>query len=176
METFITFMAQIQVKLYMEKFKIEFKWAVILSICSLIWMYFEKMMGWHAEKVKFQPIYTMLFGFVVILIYVLALLHKKKIYYNNQINWKQGFLSGAILSLFVAAFTPIVIFISFEYISPDFFSNMINYKTEKTEMTLEEAKKYFTLSNYVYMSTFSTLSNGIVISAILSFFIKSKTS
>ena len=42
-------------------------------------------------------------------------------------------------------------------------------------MTLEDAEKYFSLSNYMYTNTFSTLSNGIVISAIISYFIKSKT-
>jgi hypothetical protein len=158
----------------MEKFKIEFKWAIIFSICSLFWMYFEKTMGWHDEKVKFQPIFTMLFGIIAIILYTSALLNKKKIYFNNEINWKQGFVSGAILSLIIAAFTPITQFISFEYISPNFFTNMINYKLEHTKMTLEDANRYFTLSNYIYTNTFSTLSNGIVISAIISFFIKSK--
>lgn len=159
----------------MEKFKIELKWAVIFSIGLLIWMYFEKTMGWHDEKVKFQPIYTMLFGIISILIYILALQNKKKNYYNNKIDWKQGFLSGAILSLLVAIFTPVVLYITFEYISPDYFTNIINYKIENSKMTLEDAEKYFSLSNYMYTNTFSTLSNGIVISAIISYFIKSKT-
>lgn len=159
----------------MEKFKIELKWAVIFSACLLIWMYFEKTMGWHDEKVKFQPIYTMLFGFIAIVIYVLALVEKKKEYYESKIDWKQGFLSGAILSLLVAFFTPVVLFVTFEYISPDYFTNIINYKIENSKMTLEDAQKYFSLSNYMYTNTFSTLSNGIVISAIISFFIKSKT-
>lgn len=159
----------------MEKFKIEFKWAVIYSICLLIWMYFEKTMGWHDEKVKFQPIYTMLFGFIIVIIYVLALLDKKKNYYNNFIDWKQSFLSGAILSIFVALFTPFVIYITFEYISPEYFKNIINYKIQNSKMTLEDAEKYFSLSNYMYTNAFSNLSNGIVISAIISYFIKSKS-
>ena len=41
-------------------------------------------------------------------------------------------------------------------------------------MTLEDAEKYFSTSNYMYTNTFSALSNGIVISAIISYFIKSK--
>lgn len=159
----------------MEKFKIEFKWAVIYSICLLIWMYFEKTMGWHDEKVKFQPIYTMLFGIIIIIIYVLALLDKKKNYYNNFIDWKQSFLSGAILSLLVALLTPIVLYITFEYISLEYFTNIINYKIQNSKMTLEDAKKYFSLSNYIYTNAFSALSNGIVISAIISYFIKSKS-
>ncbi|WP_338377270.1 DUF4199 domain-containing protein [uncultured Flavobacterium sp.] len=159
----------------MEKFKIELKWAIIYSICLFVWMYFEKTMGWHSEKIKFQPIYTMFFGLVSIAIYVLALFNKKKDYFNNQIDWKQGFLSGAILSLFIAVLTPLVLFFTFEFISPDFFSNIIKYKVENSKMSVEDAEKYFSFSNYIYTNTFSTLSNGIVLSAIISFFIKTKT-
>ncbi len=159
----------------MEKFKIELKWAVIFSICLLLWMYFEKTMGWHDEKVRFQPIYTMLFGFIAIIIYVLALLNKKKEYYNNQIDWKQGFLSGAILSFFIAFFTPIVLYVTFEYISPNFFTKITNSIIQNSEKTLEDVEKIFSLSRFIYTNTFSTLSNGIVMSAIIAFFIKSKT-
>lgn len=159
----------------MEKFKIEIKWAIIFSLSLLIWMYFEKSMGWHDEKARFQPIYTMLFGVVSIFVYVFALLDKKKNYYQNNIDWKQGFLSGAILSVFAAVLTPLVLFITFKYFSPDFFTTVITYKTQNTKMSLEDAQKYFSMSNYIYTNTFSTLSNGIVLSAIISFFIKSKS-
>lgn len=159
----------------MKKFEIELKWAVIFSVALLLWMYFEKAMGWHSERIKFQPIYTMLFGVIAVIIYVLALLEKKKEYYNSTIHWKQSFLSGAILSLFIAFFTPVVLYITYAIISPEFFSTFITYKTENTKMSLADAEKYFSMSNYLYANTFSTLSNGIVISAIISFFIKSKT-
>lgn len=158
----------------MEKFKIEFKWAILFSLSLLVWMAFEKTLGWHTEKIGFQPIYTMLFGFIALLLYVLALLDKKKNYYNGTMDWKQGFLSGAILSLIIAAFTPITQYITFEVISPDFFSNIIQYKIEKKQMSLADAEKYFSLSNYIYTNTFSTLSSGIVMAAIVAFFTKSK--
>ncbi len=158
----------------MEKFKIEFKWAVYFSIITLIWMYFEKTMGWHNEKIHLQQIYTMLFGIIAIIIYVFALLDKKKNYFNNSMNWKQGFISGAILSLIIAAFTPITQFITLEIISPEYFTNIINYTVEKKRMTLEEAKNHFTLASYIYMSTFFGLSSGIVTAAIVAFFVKSK--
>ena len=158
----------------MEKFKIEIKWALLASIAYMLWIYLEKLLGWHNQKIKFQPIFTMLFGFVTLLIYILALKEKKESYFNNTINWKQGFLSGAILSLFIALFTPVVTYLSFEYISPTFFSNFINYKVTQTKMSIADAQKYFSLSNYIYTSTFSSLSNGIVIGAVVSYFIKNK--
>lgn len=158
----------------MEKFKIEFKWAIYFSIIVLGWMYFEKMMGWHDEKIHLQQIYTMLFGIIAIVIYVFALLDKKKNYFNHNMNWKQGFISGAILSLIIAAFTPITQYITLEIISPEYFTNIINYTVEKNRMTLDDAKNHFTLANYIYMSTFFGLSSGVVTAAIVAFFVKSK--
>jgi hypothetical protein len=158
----------------MEKFKIEFKWAIYFSIIALGWMYFEKIMGWHDEKIHLQQIYTMFFGIIAILIYVFALLDKKKNYFNNTMDWKQGFISGAILSLIIAAFTPITQYIALEIISPEYFTNVINYTVEKKRMTLEDAEHHFTLANYIYMNTFFGLSSGIVTAAIVAFFIKTK--
>lgn len=158
----------------MEKFKIEFKWAIYFSIIVLGWMYFEKMMGWHDKKIHLQQIYTMLFGIIAIVIYVFALLDKKKNYFNHNMNWKQGFISGAILSLIIAAFTPITQYITLEIISPEYFTNIINYTVEKKRMTLDDAKNHFTLANYIYMSTFFGLSSGVVTAAIVAFFVKSK--
>lgn len=158
----------------MEKFKIEFKWAIYFSIIALGWMCFEKAMGWHDEKIHLQQIYTMLFGIIAIVIYVFALLDKKKNYFNHSMNWKQGFISGAILSLIIAAFTPITQYITLEIISPEYFTNVINYTVEKERMTLEDAKNHFTLANYIYMSTFFGLSSGVVTAAIVAFFVKSK--
>tara|TARA_B110000503_G_C7131683_1_gene407052 strand:+ start:720 stop:1202 length:483 start_codon:yes stop_codon:yes gene_type:complete len=159
----------------MEKFKIEFKWAMVFSLSLLFWMYFEKIMGWHSEKIKFQPIYTMLFGFVAVIIYVFAILDKKKNHFNGTQDWKKGFLSGAILSLLIAAFNPIVQYLSYEVISLNFFTNIISSKIEHKRMSLIDAEKYFTLSNYIYFSTFSSLSYGIVTASIVAYFVKSKT-
>jgi hypothetical protein len=158
----------------MGKFKIELKWAIYFSIISLLWMHFEKFMGWHDEKIHLQQIYTMLFGIVALIIYIFALLDKKKNYYNNTMDWKQGFVSGAILSLFIAALTPITQYITLEIISPEYFTNIINYTVEKGRMTIEEANKHYNLSSYIYMSTFFGLSSGIVTSAIVSLLVKSK--
>lgn len=159
----------------MEKFKIEFKWAIYFSVITILWMYFEKFMGWHDEKIHLQQIYTMLFGIIAIVIYVFALTDKKKNYYNVTMDWKQGFISGAILSLIVAAFTPITQYITLEIISPEYFTNIINYTVEKGRMSLEDAKIHYNLSSYIYMSTFFGLSSGIVTSAIVAFFVKTKT-
>jgi hypothetical protein len=158
----------------MKKFAIEFKWAIIFTICSLAWTVMEKQLGWHDEKIEMQQIYTMSFGIVAIVLYVLALLDKKKDFFNGTMDWKQGFLSGSILALFIALMTPLTQYISFTAISPTYFDKLIDLAVKNNKMTLEAAQNYFNINNYVYSSTFSNLSYGIVIAAIVALFVKSK--
>ena len=88
----------------MKKFSIEFKWAIIANILFLAWMTLEKQLGFHNEKIKWQMAFTLLFFIPSFLIYLLALLDKKKNYYQNNMNWRQGFISAIIISFIVLFF------------------------------------------------------------------------
>ena len=89
-------------------------------------------------------------------------------------DWKQGFLSGSILALIIALFTPLLQYVSFEIIAPEYFQKLIDLKTAKKTMTLEAAKDYFNLKSYIYMNVFSALSYGIVLSSIIAFAFRTK--
>ena len=158
----------------MNKIAIEIKWGIIFTITGLAWMYLEKMLGWHDELISKHPIYTMLFSVVAIAIFVFALKDKKKNYFQNQMDWKQGFLSGCIVSVIVALLSPMSQYITSEIISPNYFQNAINFAVENNRMTLENAQAFFNLKSYIFQAAFGGLSMGIVTSAIVAFFIKSK--
>ena len=73
----------------MKNYALELKWAINFSIASLLWMILEKTLGWHDQYLAKQMLYTNLFAFVAIAIFVFALLEKRKDY-NGVINWRQG--------------------------------------------------------------------------------------
>ena len=62
----------------MKNIKIELKWAFIFILTMLLWMLFEKSMGWHDEKIADHATYTNFFAIPAILVYVFALLDKKR--------------------------------------------------------------------------------------------------
>lgn len=159
----------------MKKFKIEFKWAVIMSIIFLAWMTLEKQLGFHDEKIKWQIFFTMLIIFPNFLLYYLALSDKKKNYYNGEMSWKQGFISGVVVSFIVVIFSPITQFITHEFITPNYFDKLITLSVESKRLTLEEAKNYFNLTAYIWQSISGGLSFGIVIGAIVAYILKTKT-
>ena len=157
----------------LQAFKIEIKWAILYSIVSLLWMYFEKSMGWHDEKIMLQPLYNLWFLPVSILVIGLGLFDKKRNHYKNDMDWKQGFVSGIILSVLITVLHPVVLYITHTYISPTFFDNAIVASVSE-KFTLEQAKAQFNLNTAISSSVFEKLSFGVVIAATISYFIRTK--
>jgi len=137
-------------------------------------MYFEKAIGLHDEHIGQHAIYTNFFAIIAILIYVLALRNKKNDFFNGSMNWKQGFISGIVLSVFIAIISPLTQYIISTYISPEYFQNVIDFAVENGKMTLENAQGYFNLKSYMLQGAFGALAMGVVTSAVVAFFVKSK--
>lgn len=158
----------------MNKFKTEIKWGFIFSACALLWAYFEKQTGWHTDQVSKHLILTNLFGVVAIVLYVLALRDKKQTDFNGEITWKEGFISGIVLSAVIAILSPATQYITYVYISPEYFANITEYIVKMGTMTQEKALEYFNIDNYIRQGIFTALSMGVVTAAIVSFIIKTK--
>lgn len=158
----------------MKNVRIEFKWALILTLTQLVWMYLEKTIGLHDEHIAQHLIYTNLFAFIAILIYVLGLRDKKKTFFNGRMSWKQGLISGIIISAIVALLSPLTQYVISTYITPDYFTNIIAFSVENGKMTLENAKGFFNLRSYMVQGVFNALAMGVVAAAIVAFFVKSK--
>ncbi len=156
------------------KFKLEIKWGIIFIGMSLLWMFFEKAMGWHSVRIEDQAIYTNLFAIPAILVYVLAFQDKRK-RDAGPMQWKHGFFFGLGMTIVITLFSPLSQWIVSELISPEYFPNVINYVVSQGEMTQEAAEDYFSLSNYIVQSTVFALLMGIVTSAVVALFIRKKT-
>ena len=160
----------------MQKRLIEIKWGLIFVIMMLLWMYFEKAMGWHDENIADHATYTNFVAIPSILIYVFALLEKRKKHYKNVMSWKKGFISGMILTAVVVVLTPFSQMVTHELITPEYFENVSAYAVNQDQMTPAEAASYFNLSNYMWQSALFALIIGAVTSAIVAVFVRKKGS
>ncbi|RRO24108.1 DUF4199 domain-containing protein [Flavobacteriaceae bacterium 14752] len=159
----------------MFKIKTEFKWTIIFIIMSLLWIYLEKITGLHHEYIEYQPIYTNIYAIPAILIYVLALKEKKQKFYNGVMSYKNAFISGLILTLMISLLSPLSTYASVEYISPGFFNNAIEKSVELEMMTKPEALDYFNTQNYMLQSLMFAPVFGIVTTAIVAIFVRTKS-
>lgn len=158
----------------MKNISIEIKWGVIFVLVSLGWMVLEKSLGWHDEHIDQHATLTNLFAIPAIALYVFALLDKKKNYYHRQMTYLQGFLSGVVISIIVTVLSPFSQYITLEYITPDYFANVINYSVSSGELTQEAAEEWFNLKSYMVQAAIGALVMGVITSAIVAIFTKSK--
>ena len=158
----------------MKKFSTEITWSLIFIVMMLLWMLMEKLTGLHDVNIDMHPIVTNLVAIPAILIYVLALLDKRKKYYGGSMTYLQGFTTGVIMTVIITLFTPLIQYITSVYITPDYFTNVIAYTVEKGEMTQEEAEEYFNLINYMIMSLYGSFVMGLITTSIVAIFTKKK--
>lgn len=159
----------------MKNIKIEIKWALIFTLSMLAWMFFEKSMGWHDEKIADHATYTNFFAIPAILVYVLALLDKKKNFYSGVMSYKQGVISGLIITVIVTVLSPLAQYITSTVITPDYFPNVIEYAVSSGKMTQADAEAYFNINSYMIQSVIGALVMGLVTSLIVAIFVKSKS-
>ena len=158
----------------MKKYQIELKWALVFLGMTLIWMIGEKLLGYHSEKIDQHEVITNFIAIPAIAVYVFALLDKKKNFYKGQMNYLQGFISGIIISVIVAAISPLTQYLTSVVISPEYFPNIIKYAVDNGKATQAEAISYFNLKSYITYGVIGALGMGAVTSAIVALFVKTK--
>ena len=159
----------------MKKIVIAFKWAIIFTITMLSWMLLEKTWGWHEEQIENHQWLTLLFTPFAILMYLLEMREIRRRVYGGKMTWLQGFVSGIILSIFVTLLSPLGQYITHNFITPEYFNNVIEYSVTNDLMTREKANEYFNINSYMWQSAIGAFAFGIAIAAVVAIFVgKSK--
>ena len=160
----------------MNKYKIEVKWASAFVIMQLLWMLFEKLMGLHSQNIDKHPIYTNLVAIPSIAIYMFALLDKRKNYFQGTMTYKEGFITGVIITFIVTLFSPLTQLIVSNIITPEYFPNVIKHSVNTGLMTEVEALKFFNLKSYIKQAVIGTPIMGMITTLIIAFLTKKKNS
>ena len=158
----------------MKKLRFEFKWAIIFNIALLCWMLLEKTMGWHEEAIADNWWFTLLFAPFGILLYLLALREKRRRVYDGKITYRQAFVSGVILSVFIALLSPLTQYITHNFITEEYFNNVIEYSVTNDFMTRSRANEFLHIDNYMWQSFLGALVLGLMVSTVTAFFVRKK--
>ena len=159
----------------MKSRKIEIKWGVLFVLVGLIWMVFEKAMGWHDVNIDKHATYTNFIAPIAIAIYVFALLDKKRNFYHGKMTYMQGFVAGLVITLVVVIFSPLSQYITSTYITPDYFKNVIEYSVSSGQMEQQAAEEYFNLTSYMIQSVIGASIMGVLTAAVVAIFVHSKS-
>lgn len=159
----------------MKNIRIEIKWGILFILVGLIWMVFEKAMGWHDVHIDKHATYTLFIAPIAIAVYVFALLDKKRNFYGGKMTYMQGFIAGLIITLVVVILSPLSQYITSTYITPDYFKNVIEYSVTSGQMDQQAAAEYFNLKSYMMQSVIGAAVMGLITSAVVAFFVRSKS-
>lgn len=158
----------------MTKFSIEIKWGILFTLALIASAIIEKEAGLYSSRIDYYLLSTLFFAPVGLAVYILALREKKKIYFKGDMNWRQGFFSGVMITAVVALLVPLQKNVIYRVIAPEFFANAVLHNI-KGGRTRAEAESYFNLASSIYDGISLTLSTGVVASAALAMLLKSKT-
>lgn len=152
----------------------ELKWAVVFFLMTLLWMSFEKWMGWHDIHIEQHESLTNIYAIPAILVYVFALLDKRKKMPDRTFTWVNGFLSGLVITLIVTILSPLTQLIISNWISPEYFTNIIEYSVTTLGKNRAEMEAYFNTENYILQGIAGACIMGILTSAIVALFTRRK--
>lgn len=160
----------------MTNFKTEIKWAGIFIAVMLIWMLLENLSGLHSTYLEYHPMVTMFFMIPAFAVYILALRDKKQNDLDGHMTFGQGFKAGMIISIIITILSPLTQWIISYVITPEFFPNVIEYSLETGyHENRAAAEAYFSYKNYAIQSTVWALISGVLTSALVTLFMRSKT-
>lgn len=161
----------------MTNFKIEFKWALVFSFFSLVWIYLEKGFGWHHEGIAYHQIFTelLIIPFLYIVLLIFEIKQKRLRYYKGKMTWDQGFLSGSITAAIITVLNPIVQYFFVDVISPKYFHYAIERAISNGSMNASGASDIFNLKATIIDGVVFNLAMGIVTAAIIAYFMKTET-
>ena len=159
----------------MKKYAIEIKWAGLFIAMQLLWMVLEKLLGWHDQYIDYHMYLTNLFAIPAIAVMTYGLREKKHRFYNGRMTFKQGMISGTIISTIVAVMSPLTQWIISYVITPNYFATVIKRSVEIGYFaTTAEAEAHFNYANYAQQSVIGALFMGILTTFIVMLFLRSK--
>jgi hypothetical protein len=89
-------------------------------------------------------------------------------------SYKQGFISGLVITLIVTLLSPLTQYITSTLITPEYFPNVIHYSVSSGKMTQAEADSFYNLKSYIIQGLIGAPIMGLITTAIVAIFTKSK--
>lgn len=159
---------------------LEFKFGILISIFTLIWIAFEQLLGFQDEYVEWHKIVTN-FSLVIPIIGIWMALKQYKMAKVSKYSFQKGFAIGFRITLINTVLIIPIIYVFYNFINPDWAQTMIyNAKKEALEKgqdtlkAMEEARSYFNMNYYMIQSVIETFIFGTLISSILAFLAKNR--
>ena len=162
--------------------KIALKYGVLIVLFSLIWIGLEYLVGLHTEYVGYHPLVTLLTLVIPLLFMYFGIREAQRSQrFVSHFSYSDAFKTGLSITLVVAVLNPLVQWLTYLLVFPGFFESLqasaqANLLAQGVDLKVAErlAAEDYSLGRYLWQSFVGTLVGGVVISAILAFFVRDK--
>ncbi|MCC6252873.1 MAG: DUF4199 domain-containing protein [Bacteroidia bacterium] len=163
-------------------FGLELKYALIITVFTLLWFTFENVSGLQDEYFEWYKIVTN----IKLLIPTFGIWFAIKEFRMRRISkysFQKGFGIGFRITIMNSILIIPVIYIFYNFINPDWYYTVLE-ETKKEALiegkdalkAVEDAKLYFGIVSYTIQSVIGTFVFGTLISSILAFILKNRGS
>ena len=156
------------------------KYAVIISIFTLIWIVFEQLIGLQDVYVEWHKLVTNL-KLIIPVIGIWLAIREFKMAKMSKFTFQKGFAIGFKITLINSVLIIPIIYLFYKFINPDWTMNMMEYAKiealkagEDPVKAADEARSYFSMTYFMIQSVIETFIFGTLISSVISFSMKSR--
>ncbi len=155
------------------KIPLPLRYALFISLCMLLWLAFEALVGLHDKYIAYHPYLSMLSVFIPVVFGYLAVKDKRS-QLDGTITFKQALLTGVAVVVITAVLAVPVQLVFHYWINPYFFEDMIEYAVNNGKSTPEQAAMYFNITSYIIQSVLGTLVFGNIIALVVALLMRTK--
>lgn len=146
---------------------LEIRWGIYFMLMQLCWMVLEKALGYHDDRIAEHASFSILVMVPSMLMYFFALYFKRVKEYAGHMSFRQGVISGLVITVVVTLLTPFSQLITSLVITPEYFQNAIAYTVESGAATQEAAEANFNLKSYLIQSVAFAPMAGAITSVLM---------
>lgn len=146
------------------KYRVEVKWALIIIGATWLWAGLERLCGLHGEHIEKMRFYTNFFILPFIILYISALIDKRRTDYQGRLIFKQGFRAALVITALLTLLAPLTQYVTHTVVSPHFFGNAVAHVVAQGVLPEASAREFFSLGNYIRQTMLSTPVIGLLVS------------
>ncbi len=156
------------------------KWGLFIGLANLVWLYLAFFIGLHTNGIMVFQIFMLVWLALTVIGFILALRDVKRS--SPEIGYLSGVGAGTV-SAAVSAIVAVVAQVGYFTVVHPAWPEVMAQQTEahfrslgmspmQIEQMVSQSRRSFTLSNYAISSAATALILGIVLSAIIMFFLR----
>jgi hypothetical protein len=149
--------------------RIELRYAVLTSLCVLLWLVLEYAVGLQDTYIAMHPFVSIAFSIIIPFVTYRMALREKIEEKFGKLSFRRAFVSGLLITVLSTILLVPVLLGFHKLINPDLLQNLIVYTTQSSKYSLEQAAVFFNLKAYITGSVVEAFVVGVFVSLILAF-------